>query len=180
MTTVQPSPAAGAPELAPDADELRAVLDRDERAWQAFVKRYDPVLRGVVRDASEATRPLADAEIDDVLGDLWVRLLENDMRLLRAFNPTRGSTLFTWLTFQVAHVAHEHLRQIGREPETVSLAHAPHVPAPPPRRSPRLRAESAQAAAEQALLSDLADLLVAITLDGKLDEPVSDEDAAGA
>src|SRR5581483_6062981 len=80
--------------------ELAAVLDRDEAAWRRFVAHFDGPLRAVVRHATEATYALSDDQIDDVLGDFWMALVANDMRLLRAFNPARGSALLTWLTFQ--------------------------------------------------------------------------------
>jgi excisionase family DNA binding protein len=129
-----------APANVGEIDDLAAVLARDDAAWRRFVGRYDSPLRVVVRHASEATRPLTDDQVDDVLGDFWGALVANDMRLLRAFNPTRGATLLTWLTFQVAHVAYEHLRRLGEEPTWVPLHEARNVPAPRPR-SPRLRNE---------------------------------------
>jgi excisionase family DNA binding protein len=120
--------------------ELAAVLARDEAAWRRFVGRYDGPLRVVVRHATEATHPLTDDQVDDILGDFWAALITNEMRILRAFNPARGATLLTWLTFQVAHVAYEHLRRLGEEPTWVPLHEARNVPAPRPR-SPRLRDE---------------------------------------
>jgi DNA-directed RNA polymerase specialized sigma24 family protein len=160
---------------APEADLLRAVLQRDEAACREMVRRYDGELRAVVRHAAEATSPLTDDQIDDVLGDFWLRIVADDFRMLRAFDPSRsGAALFTWLTFQVAHVVHQYLRRIGREPETVPLDHARNVPGPPAP-APSLRSERTRAEAERALISDLADFLVAVTLDGKLaDNDVDD------
>jgi hypothetical protein len=162
-----------APEQAPatdatETDLLRAVLQRDEAACREMVRRYDDELREIVRHAAEAILPLTDDQVDDVLGDFWLRIVADDFRMLRAFDPSRpGAALFTWLTFQVAHVAHEHLRRMGKEPETVPLGHARNVRGPPAA-TPSLRSERARAEAERALLSDLADFLVAVTLDGKL------------
>ncbi len=125
------------------ADQLGAVLGGDARAWRAFVELFDPPLRAVVRHAAEAIRPLTDDEVDDVLGDFWLRLVDNNMRLLRAFNPSRGSSLQTWLTFHVAHIAYEHIHQTAQEPEFVSLRQARHVADSRALPEPRLRNEGA-------------------------------------
>jgi excisionase family DNA binding protein len=113
-----------------EVDELAAVLARDEAAWRRFVARYDGPLRVVVRHAAEARHPLSDDQVDDVLGDFWVALVADKMRMLRSFNPTRGAALFTWLTFHVAHVAYEHLRRLSEEPKFVPLHEARNMPAP--------------------------------------------------
>src|SRR5438046_261935 len=99
---------------------LDAVLQRDERAWRELVARFDPPLREVVRAASAGIQPLTDTQIDDVIGDFWLRLVQDDCRLLRAFNPGRRASLLTWLTFHVAHVAHDHMHRIRTEPPMVS------------------------------------------------------------
>jgi len=120
---------------------LSAVLDRDETAWRRFVAEYDAPLRAVVRHATEATHPLSDDQVDEVMGDFWLALVAHNMRLLRAFNPSRGASLLTWLTFHVAQLAYEHVRRVGEEPAFVPLDEARHVPAPRAR-MPRLRNES--------------------------------------
>jgi excisionase family DNA binding protein len=124
-----------------EVSELTAVLARDEAAWRRFVAHHDPPLRAIVRHATEPFRPLDDDEVDDVLGDFWLALVADDMRMIRAFNPTRGAALLTWLTFQLARVAYERLRRLGEEPTFVKLHEARNVPAPRARTA-RLRGEA--------------------------------------
>lgn len=111
---------------------LDAILRGDEAAWRAFVATYDPPLRVVVRHAAEATHPLAEDEIDDVLGDFWLAAIADDKRMLRAFNPRRGAPLMTWLTFHVARIAHERTSKRARRPEHVGLSHARNIADPRP------------------------------------------------
>lgn len=121
---------------ASEVDDLRLALERDEAAWRRLAARYDEPLRTVVREAAEAHGKLAEDHVDDVMGDFWLTTVAQDMRLLRAFKPERGSSLLTWLTFHVAQTAHEHVRRAGEEPAFVSLRAARHValpPAPPAR-----------------------------------------------
>jgi excisionase family DNA binding protein len=119
-------------ELAPldDRTLLEAVLARDETAWRELVRRFDEPLHEAVRAATDAIWPLARDQIDDVLGELWLRLLDDDMRRLRALDSSRASALLVWLTMQVAHVAYEYLRRLGAQPPMVSLHAARNVAVP--------------------------------------------------
>ncbi|HJU21088.1 MAG TPA: hypothetical protein VJ891_01140 [Casimicrobiaceae bacterium] len=122
--------------------QLQLVLRRDERAWREFVECYDPPLRAIVRDASEVrARPLTPDAIDDVMADFWTSVVESDLRLLRAFNPARGASLLTWLTFHVAQLAHDSASSAAREPEFVPLHHARNVLDPRSAPTAKLRGE---------------------------------------
>jgi hypothetical protein len=134
--------------------DLRAVLVGDESAWRTFVANYDPPLRAVVRHATEATQPLTENEIDDVLGDFWLAVVADNKRMLFAFDPKRGSALLTWLTFHVAHIAYEHVHRRAGEPKFVPLGHARNVPDPRPTPAARLRAESAGAGSIDAAIAE--------------------------
>jgi excisionase family DNA binding protein len=100
---------------------LDRVLRRDQAAWVQFVRRFDPPLRALL--AGE----LGDAQVDDVLGDLWLRLVDSDMRRLRAFAESRPGPLSAWLAMQATQVAFDHAQQEQAEPETVALEDAPQI-----------------------------------------------------
>jgi DNA-directed RNA polymerase specialized sigma24 family protein len=107
--------ATPAPDVGDEPSLLRAALDRDDRAWREIVRSFESPMRDIVHETTAALCPLTEAEIDDLLADFWVRLVADDMRWLRAFDPSRGATLRTWLTFQVTHVAQEHIRKLRRD-----------------------------------------------------------------
>lgn len=111
-----------------DDDLLAAALAHDDLAWRRFVARYEPPLRAIVRQASETE--LEDDQVDDVIGDFWLAVVADDMRLLRAFNPAHGSQLITWLTFHVAKITTQHVRRITREAKTSSFDEARYVSVP--------------------------------------------------
>jgi excisionase family DNA binding protein len=140
--TTTPKRGVAMPSATDETVELRAALERDEAAWRRFVARYDGALRSVVRHAAEHDNPLSEDQVDEVLGDFWLAIVANDMSLLRRFNPARGASLLTWLTFHVAQIAYEHLRRLGEQPTFVPLHEARHVAAPAARPS-RLRNEAA-------------------------------------
>jgi len=112
-----------------EAALLAQVVAGSQQSWRAFVKKYDPLLRDVVHQAT-AEHPLSKSDMDDVLGEFWATVVANNMRLLRSFNPSRGSTLLTWLTFHVAGVASDYVAQRAEEPTFVPLDEARNVAAP--------------------------------------------------
>ena len=163
------------------------VLEGDEVAWRSFVARHDAALRTIVRQATETTNALSDDQIDDVMGDFWLAVVSNDMRLLRSFKPERGSTLLTWLTFHVAKTANNRVARLLAEPTMVPLDEALHVPAPWPRpararkrsEAPKLPSGRGYSNEELALVTDFALFLVKLGCDGKLDEDPPSSDGMG-
>jgi excisionase family DNA binding protein len=75
---------------------------------------------------------------------------------LRSFNPSRGSTLLTWLTFHVAGVASDYVSKRAEEPAFVPLDEARNVAAPG---MIDLRAEILSALDSPAFRRELANLV---------------------
>lgn len=97
-----------------DAELMSGLLSRDEEAWSEFFTRFDPLLRRAVhRTLRGALQSMLDSDaIDDVLGDLYVELLERDMHKLRVWAlSAQQASLRTWLSMLVAQVAIEHYRR---------------------------------------------------------------------
>ena len=114
-----------------EAELLGAVLRRDERAWREFVRRYEDALRGSIRDAAAEIRPLEDDQVDDVLGDLWLMLLEDDLKALRQFE-SNGNDVTRWLKLFAAEMARKRARKLDAEPEMEPIEEARHVASPAP------------------------------------------------
>lgn len=110
--------------------DLADVLRGDTAAWRRFVAYYEPRLRALVRDAAEATELFSDADVDDVLGDFWLAVVSDEMRMLRAFKQERGADLLTWLALHISHVAHEQMQKKTAEPTFVPFDETRHGAAP--------------------------------------------------
>jgi excisionase family DNA binding protein len=116
-----------------EAGLIELVLRRDEQAWRELVRATEPALRALVRE-NEA---LSAADVDDVIAELWLRILDDDRRRLRRFATTRPASLDAWLAMQASQVVHVFVARRG--PKTVSLddvppiADRPTVPRPAPR-----------------------------------------------
>lgn len=64
-----------------DAPLLERVLRRDEQAWRELVRMHEPALRALIQENEE----LSASDVDDVIADVWLRVLDNDRRRLRRF-----------------------------------------------------------------------------------------------
>lgn len=100
-------------------ESIPAVLAGDASAWRRLVRELAPQLRRAIRNALES--PTED-QVEDVLSEFWLRVLENEMSLLRTFNRERGGDLGAWLKLHVYDTANQHLRQQLREPALVPLS----------------------------------------------------------
>ncbi len=74
-------------------DTLDPLYAGDRLAWDQFVQWSAPILHGAAR---RALHNLGRADVEDAVQDVFVRLCRDDFRLLRTFDPERGS-LGTWL-----------------------------------------------------------------------------------
>jgi len=112
--------------------DLRPCLAGDRRAWEAFVRRFAPVIYAAVQRTLRARGRAARDEVEDAAQDVFLRLVRDDFRLLRAYDPDRAS-LPTWLTIVARSAAIDRLRR-RRIPAVPLEDHAvpPAPPAPEP------------------------------------------------
>ena len=99
--------------------DLKACISGDRHAWDAFVDRYAGVILAAVgRAFRRRVGHVNPGEVDDPVQEVFVRLIKDDYRLLRSYDPRRAS-LSTWLTLVARSVAIDHLRK--RRRSTVPL-----------------------------------------------------------
>ena len=97
--------------------DLHACIDGNKQAWDAFVEVYS----GIIFRAVERTALRCGAgrdQLDDHVQDVFVRLLKDDCRLLRTYDPQRAA-MSTWLTLVSRSVVIDRLRR--RRHPTVPL-----------------------------------------------------------
>lgn len=94
------------------------MLSHDERAWREFLRRFNPVLRHQIGKVIGRARRtlLANDVIDDILGDLYVDLLERDMRKVRIWvEGPRKARFASWLGMIASQVAIDHIRRAASD-----------------------------------------------------------------
>src|SRR5262245_5573913 len=116
MTTTDATLPATLTALKDDA-LLQLVLERDPNAWRELLRRFrHHIFACIEQIASRYSRVLAREDLQEIYSDLWVNLLHDDMRRLRAFDPTRGAKLGTWLGLLAIHTTYDFLRRSQRRP----------------------------------------------------------------
>ncbi|MHC4990905.1 MAG: RNA polymerase sigma factor [Planctomycetota bacterium] len=91
-------------------------------AWDGFVEAHAGLIYAAVRRTVGRRAGGPDpVEPDDIVQEVFLRLVKDDFRLLRTFDRQRAS-LSTWLTVVTRSVAIDQLRR--RRLETISLDHA--------------------------------------------------------
>ena len=94
-----------------------ALLRGEKVAWDAFVRRYGGLVVAAVRGVA-----MAQAEVEDLTQEAFLRLCKDDFRLLRSYDPARAS-LSTWLTIVARSTARDGLRR--RRAEAVPIEAVP-------------------------------------------------------
>lgn len=91
-----------------EEEEIRRLIAGERGAWQAFVKRYAPVIYAAVQKRLVPAGRQGDAE--DVAQDIFLKLCARDFRLLKGFDPTKAR-FTTWLTVVATSTTIDHLRR---------------------------------------------------------------------
>lgn len=97
---VRPVPKTRSLYYTTEAELVEAMLRGEVEAWRHFVGRFEPKMRASI--AKELERLVDDASasdaVDDIVGDYNLRLVERDMRTLRAWvGFARNVPLAAWL-----------------------------------------------------------------------------------
>jgi RNA polymerase sigma-70 factor (ECF subfamily) len=89
--------------------DLERCIRGDKQAWDDFVRASAGLIYAGVQRALRGREDL-DGGIDDRVQDVFLRLLRNDRRLLRQYDPSRAA-LSTYLTLITRSVVREHLQR---------------------------------------------------------------------
>ena len=108
-----------------DVALAEAMVERDDAAWREFVHRFDPPLRRLIaRTMARAMRLALDSDaLDDVMGDFYLAVVENDMRKVRAWlGGARQAALVRWLGLIARGIAIDHIRlAFNHQTDRISL-----------------------------------------------------------
>ena len=129
----------GRPATAERREELRlltAVLHGDRRAGRRFFQRYNGTVEMSVRKVlRRAARRATEDDVRDLVGEIWLALLEDDKRPLRRFDPRRDVRVTTWIGLLARNKAIDRLRctrSVAVSLEEVSETAEPTSPHPLP------------------------------------------------
>ena len=101
---------------------LAKCIEGQKWAWDAFLQRYAPVIMAAVGRVLSSRGLVGDLQrAEDISQDVFVRLIKNNFRLLRSYDPDRAS-IPTWLTIIARSSTIDSLRR--KQLRTVALEQA--------------------------------------------------------
>lgn len=74
---------------------VRALTSGHKKTWDQFVERYSSVIYAAVKRT--INNPTGEQNIDDVVQEVFLKLCQNNYKLLKNYNPKKSS-IGTWLT----------------------------------------------------------------------------------
>jgi RNA polymerase sigma-70 factor (ECF subfamily) len=92
-------------------DLVQLCLDsKDEASWTEFVRRFQPLIAGVVTKCIfRRMRPKPDL-VDDLVQDTYLKLCTNNFKALRDFEFQHENALFGFLKVVANNVVEDHFR----------------------------------------------------------------------
>jgi len=94
--------------------DVDACLAGDSRAWDGFCGRYTPLVYSVVRRilcrGHSGRSNVAPEDVEEIVQEVFLRLVKDDSRLLRSFDPGKGK-MSTWLSRIAENAAGNALRK---------------------------------------------------------------------
>jgi DNA-directed RNA polymerase specialized sigma24 family protein len=90
--------------------DLDACINGDAKAWQAFCDHTVRLVVASIRRVIPSGKTPSGDEIDDLVQSVYIKLLRNDRRLLRNYDPARAG-ISTWITLIARSVAIDSLRR---------------------------------------------------------------------
>jgi len=94
-------------ELDADFDQA-ALVAGEEKAWGRFIARFTRVVASAIRTVPGVGQP-GRGESGDLVQDVFVKLLADERRLLKSYDPARAAPA-TWLTIVARSIARDRLR----------------------------------------------------------------------
>jgi RNA polymerase sigma-70 factor (ECF subfamily) len=87
------------------------LLNGNPIASKHFVQRYSSIIEARVRRVLiHAKDKISEDDIKDMVSEIWISLLEDNMRPLRRFNPERHIKVSTWISLLARNKTIDKLR----------------------------------------------------------------------
>ncbi len=155
-----------------DAELLKRVLAGDELAQTRFVRRLEPIVRGVVRYRLRLWpgRRIGELGADDIIHEVWEQLFDDDCARMRDWDEKRSSLeslMKRFTVWRVTEFERKELRRHGLVGRPVSEDEAPELESatrPDELIEARELARRLLACVEEVLKTDLARRMVRLVL----------------
>lgn len=83
---------------------------KDEEAWTEFIRRFHVVIAAAVLRTACLWGEPSHSQLDDLIQDTYLKLCEDDSRLLRSFRPQCEGSIYGFLRVVAANVVHDRFK----------------------------------------------------------------------
>ena len=90
---------------------LAALLNGRRDRWTEFTRRYERLITScVLRTLRRYDALFSRDDLEDLVSDVWLALLRDDMKKLRAYCPEKGFRLASWIALIATNTTIDRLR----------------------------------------------------------------------
>jgi RNA polymerase sigma factor (sigma-70 family) len=90
---------------------LAALLNGRRDRWREFTHRYERLITScVLRTLRRYDAVFSRDDLEDLVSDVWLALLRDDMKKLRAYCPEKGFRLASWIALIATNTTIDRLR----------------------------------------------------------------------
>ena len=82
----------------------------DPALWQEFIRRFQSVIAAAVLRTARRWDQASRQVLDDLIQETYLKLCEDDSRLLRSFQPRFPNAIFGFLKVVTVNVVHDHYK----------------------------------------------------------------------
>lgn len=94
------------------ADDLAHTCLRngDQAAWTEFVRRFQPLIAGVIIRVARRWGVLSSQVVDDLVQDTFLKLCADRDNFIRNFKPVHEDAVFGYIKVFTANLVHDHFK----------------------------------------------------------------------
>src|SRR6266567_2853887 len=89
---------------------VECLREMTTEAWEEFVRRFQPLIAGVTARVARDFGDVVPGLVDDLTQDVYLKLCADGFRLLRECRMPHENSIFSYLKFVAASVAHDHFK----------------------------------------------------------------------
>ncbi len=82
----------------------------EAEVWAEFIRRFHAVIAAAVLRTARHWGEPSRSQLDDLIQDTYLKLCEDNSRLLRSFQPRHGDSIYGFLKVVAANVVHDHFK----------------------------------------------------------------------
>ena len=94
------------------AEELALICFRtgDELAWAEFIRRFQPLIAGVVLRVARQWGEASPQVVDDLVQETYLKLCAERLRMFRDFSPTHENSIYGFIKVFAANLSQDYFR----------------------------------------------------------------------